>query len=164
MTDRPLILLDIDGVINVRNGDLLEGYAGHYLEVDGMGAFVAARDDLEPILLRLAEVGDLMWASGWNDAGPVLLARLIPWLGHLPHLTFEWEGFNVPKLPTIMAAVGDRDVVWLDDLMPAEAADWAAARSAKTLLITVDPDIGLGEDHVAAIEDWARSDLAPASS
>jgi hypothetical protein len=160
---RPLILLDIDGVINVHNGDLLEGYAGHYLEVDGVGGFVAARDDLEPLLHRLAAIGDLMWASGWNDAGPVLLARLIPWLGHLPHLTFEWEGFNVEKLPTIKAVVGDRDVVWLDDLMPSEASAWAAERSARTLLVTVDPEIGLDEHHVAAIEAWARTDLAAGS-
>lgn len=156
MTERPLILLDIDGVINVSNGDLRDGYTGHYLEVDGMGAFVAARDDLEPLLDRLAAVGDLWWASGWNDAGPLLLALLVPWLGQLPYLTFEWQGSNVEKLPTIQAAVGDRHVAWLDDLLPTAATAWAADRAAPTLLVPVDPELGLGEEHVAAIEDWGR--------
>ena len=71
MTDRPLILLDIDGVINVSNGDMREGFAGHFLEVDGGGEFVAVRHDLEVLLGRLAAVGDLMWASGWNESGPL---------------------------------------------------------------------------------------------
>jgi hypothetical protein len=160
VTERPLILLDIDGVINVSNGDLREGWTGHLLQVDGGGEFVAVRDDLEKLLDRLALVGDLMWASGWNESGPLLFGLLIPWLGDLPHLTFEWVGIEVPKLATIQEAVGDRRVVWLDDRIPPEAAEWVASRPFPTLLVHVDPKVGLDEEHLAAIEDWAQSETA----
>jgi hypothetical protein len=150
----PLILLDIDGVVNVENGDLRDDCIGHYLERDGRGAFVAVRHDFEQLLTRLGSLGELVWASGWNDSAPLLFGVLLPWLGTLPHLTFTWEGNDVVKLPTISAYAGDRTLVWIDDRIPDEATAWASSRPAPTLLVPVEPEEGLGEVHLAHIEQW----------
>jgi hypothetical protein len=153
----PLILLDIDGVVSVSSGSLNDGWTGHTLIADGRGAYVEVRDDLPDLLVRLAATGDLTWASGWNDGAPVLFAQLLPWLGELPHLTFASAGKDVQKLPVVREAVGDRAVAWIDDRIPDEAWEWAERRAAPTLLVPVDPQVGLGPDDVATVEAWASS-------
>ena len=114
------------------------------------------RDDLRALLDRLALAGDLVWASGWNDGAPALFATLVPWVGALPHLTFETVGAMVDKLPVVQEYVGDRSVAWIDDRIPEEAWSWAAARSAPTLLVPIDPLLGLGPEQLEIVEDWAR--------
>jgi hypothetical protein len=155
---RPLILLDVDGVLNISTSIPDDGNSsGILLLAGGRGAHVTVRDDLRGILDRLALAGDLVWASGWNDGAPALFAKLVPWVSALPHLTFETVGTMVEKLPVVREYVGDRSVAWIDDRIPDEAWVWAEERSAPTLLVPVDPLVGFGPDQLRGVEDWART-------
>jgi hypothetical protein len=152
-----LILLDIDGVINVSDVCPADGWTGHLLLEAGRGAYVEVRDDLPELLGRLEDAGELVWATGWEDTAGLLLSKLVPWLDTLPHLTFEHQGKNVFKLPVIREYVGDRPTVWIDDLIPDDAWAWAETRGAPTLLVHIDPKVGLSPDDVTMIEEWTRS-------
>ena len=105
---RPIILLDVDGVLNISSSIPDDGYSSGILLLAGSrGAHVTVRDDLRSMLDRLA-------------------------------------------------LVGDRSVVWIDDRIPDEAWSWAEDRPAATLLVPVDPLLGLGPDQLDVVEEWAR--------
>jgi hypothetical protein len=154
---RPLILLDVDGVLNVSSAVPEDGHSGLLLLAGGRGAHVTVRDDLRSLLDRLALLGDLVWASGWNEGAPALFATLVPWVQHLPHLSFETTGNMVEKLPTVREHVGDRSVVWLDDRIPDAAWAWAEARDAPTLLVPIDPLLGFGPAELEVVEQWVAN-------
>ena len=151
---RPLILLDIDGVLNVSQPVPGDGCSGLLLLAGGRGAHVTVRDDLRVLLDRLALAGDLVWASGWNDGAPALFAVLVPWVRSIPHLTFETTGNMVEKLPVVQEYVGDRAVVWIDDRISDETWSWAEERAAPTLLVAIDPGVGLGPAELEQVERW----------
>jgi hypothetical protein len=154
---RPFILLDVDGVLNLSSSTPDNASSSGILLLAGSrGAHVTVRDDLRSTLDRLALAGDLVWASGWNDGAPALFATLVPWVSGIPHLTFETVGTMVEKLPVVREYVGDRSVAWIDDRIPDEAWSWAEERPAATLLVPVDPRLGLGPDQVELVEEWAR--------
>jgi hypothetical protein len=152
---RPLILLDIDGVLNISQPVPGDGCSALLLLADGRGAQVNVRDDLRALLDRLSLAGDLVWASGWNDGAPALFSVLVPWVKSIPHLSFETTGNMVEKLPVVREYVGCRSVVWIDDRIPDEAWPWAEQRDAPTLLVSIDPEIGFGPDDLEHVETWA---------
>jgi hypothetical protein len=151
---RPLILLDVDGVLNISQPVPGDGCSALLLLAGGRGAQVTVRDDLRTLLDRLALAGDLVWASGWNDGAPALFGVLVPWARTIPHLTFETTGNMVEKLPVVRAYVGDRAVVWIDDRISDETWSWAEQRAAPTLLVAIDPDFGFGPDELRRVERW----------
>ena len=154
---RPIILLDVDGVLNISSSIPDDACSSGILLLAGSrGAHVIVRDDLRSTLDRLALAGDLVWASGWNEGAPALFAKLVPWVSAIPHLTFETVGTTVEKLPVVREYVGDRSVVWIDDRIPDEAWSWAEERLAATLLVPVDPRLGFGPDQLDVVEEWAR--------
>jgi hypothetical protein len=159
---QPLILLDVDGVLNLSQPVPRDGCSALLLLSGGRGAQVTIRDDLRSLLDRLALAGDLVWASGWNDGAPVLFALLVPWVRSIPHLTFETSGNMVEKLPVVREYVGDRAVVWIDDRISDEAWSWAEERAAPTLLVAIDPDIGFGPNELALVERWIANHAATA--
>ena len=154
--NRPLLLIDIDGVLNVYGvSSCPDGYAEHLLfpEDDEPTRLAAAHG---PWLRELAVEFDLVWASGWGfeahaRLGPILGVDEFPFVP-MPAIPFAPRD----KIPAVAGYVGDRPVVWIDDLVVPEARDWAAARSAPTLLIETDHTCGLLREHVDEALSWAR--------
>jgi hypothetical protein len=60
------------------------------------------------------------------------------------------------KLPAIDSFVGDLAVAWVDDVVTTDARAWAAARHEPTLLVEVDPAVGLTRSAVDDLLAWAR--------
>ncbi|MFP3906943.1 MAG: hypothetical protein ACLFRV_12240 [Acidimicrobiales bacterium] len=155
-TQRPVLLIDIDGVLNVYGVDECpEGYS----------EFELFPDDDEPARLctvhgdwlgELGEQFDLAWASAWGfDAhrllGPILGLSEFPFVP-MPAAPFPPAG----KVPAIAAYVGERPAAWLDDVVTPEARGWARARKAPTLLVEVDHRTGLERRHVEDILAWSQ--------
>jgi hypothetical protein len=63
------------------------------------------------------------------------------------------------KLWAIADHVGDRPAAWVDDLIDDRAYEWAARRSAPTLLLPIDPEMGLQREHVDRLLAW-RAEIA----
>jgi hypothetical protein len=150
---RPLLLLDVDGVLLVVRATLGEDDEADYEATlhPEAGAWLA----------ELARSFDLAWATTWED----LANRTIgPALGlpTLPAVEFDMaRHLPTPKLPSVIKWVGDRPCAWIDDDLQHDADTWAAGRSVPTLLVHADMTVGLERRHVDELLAWAREIRRP---
>jgi hypothetical protein len=154
-TPRPLLLLDVDGVLNPYP-ECPDGYSEHVL----------FPDDEEPVRLaaihgdwlrELNEAFSLVWATGWGENANVLLCPHFG-LPSLPVVMFPAIPFDPrDKVPAIDAFVADRLAAWVDDIVTLEARRWAQGRKVPTLLIEVDHNIGLTRGDVDRLLSWSQS-------
>ena len=157
MPDRPVLLVDIDGVLNVYgvNG-CPPGYTEHELfPQDAEPARLCAAHGAW--LRELAEHFDLAWASALGRdthrlLGPILALDEFPAVP-MPPVPFP----PAEKVPAIAAYVGDRPAAWVDDVLGPEARAWAGGRTAPTLLLGIDHRIGLRRADVDELLRWART-------
>jgi hypothetical protein len=156
---RPVCAVDVDGVISLFGFDGPLNQAGGRMHlIDGMAHVISDRAGAE--LLRLAEVYELVWATGWehraNDHLP-----LIPGLpGDLPVLSFDGRarfGSAHWKLDALTEYGHNRPLAWIDDSFDESCHAWARDRQAPTLLCPTDSDIGLTEAHTEALLAWVRA-------
>ena len=157
MPDKPMLAVDVDGVIS------LFGFEepppreiARFELIDGMVhcISVAAGDRLR----RLAEHYELVWATGWEDRANDSLAPMLG-LPELPYLTFDGAarfGSAHWKLGPLDDYAGDRALAWVDDSFDESCLDWAHERSAPTLLVPTESAFGLEEAQTEALEGWAR--------
>jgi hypothetical protein len=61
------------------------------------------------------------------------------------------------KVGAIDGYVGDRPAAWIDDNLDERCRRWARQRAAPTLLVHTDPAIGIAEDHVEQLLEWAEA-------
>ena len=106
-------------------------------------------------LMEMSERFDLVWGSAWGYLANQVMAPLLG-IPDMPHVPFPPPPFE-PALKTegVAAYVGDRPTAWLDDLMTPAACSWAAGRTAPTLLVPVDPAVGLTKQQVDDLLIWA---------
>jgi hypothetical protein len=152
-TEKPLLFVDIDGVLSLFGFQSDSRPRGDWLNVDGIVHLISATASEH--LHRLATPYDLVWCSGWEEkANEHLLGPLM--LPALPFLTFTAQPDSTHwKLPAIDAHAGDRPLAWVDDAHDDACRAWAAARPAPTLLVSTDPPTGLTAAHVDELERWA---------
>jgi hypothetical protein len=156
MTERPLLLLDIDGVLNPWAAPTCpEGFAEYILFPNDEQPHRFAEHHGEWIR-ELARSFEVVWASAWGMVADDLVA---PILG-LPK--FRWVPFPPTpfppsaKVPSIDLFAGDRSVAWVDDALGSDAWEWASVREAPTLLLPVDPAVGLTLEQVDELQSWGQ--------
>ena len=155
-TDKPLLFVDIDGVISVFGFPPAEPPAGTWLNVDGVPHLISAA--AAGHLLVLAPLFDLVWCSGWEDKADEHLVRAVALPVRPPFLTFPVQtGTAHWKLATVERYAGDRALAWIDDAFDDSCHAWAAARTAPTLLVATEPAVGLDDDRAACLERFART-------
>ena len=156
---RPLLLVDVDGVVS------LFGFPGPPpaglipAAVDGIPHFLSAHSG--PLLTRLSATFECAWCTGWEERAEEHLPRLLGLPGGWPHLTFlklDKAPVRHWKLDAVESWAGpDRPVAWIDDAFDPSCEAWAARRTGPTLLIRTEPASGLQEAHVTRLESWARA-------
>lgn len=155
----PLLLLDVDGVLNPFAAPACPaGYTEHH--------FFPGE---EPIRLcpahgswlqELATRFQIVWATAWGADANRLLAPLLRF-PDLPVIPFPPVPFHPrDKLPAITRYAGHRSLAWIDDAHPPEAHAWAASRSTPTLLISIDPAEGLTRPAIDQALQWAHNQTA----
>ena len=156
--DRPLLLLDVDGVLSLFGFDPGRPPAGPFVSVDGIPHLLSA--EAAGHVAALAGDFELVWCTGWEEKADEHLPFALGLPPGLPHLSFgdasgpgrHW------KLDAIDAHAGpDRPLAWVDDGHDVECAGWASARPGPTLLVTTDPAIGLTADHRDELTAWAAA-------
>jgi hypothetical protein len=156
---RPLLLIDIDGVISLFGFDADRPPAGTFQLVDGIAHFLSATAG--QYLRELALEFEAVWCSGWEERANEYLITALALDAPLPHLSFDRPG-PAPAAHWKLAAIDlyagpARPLAWIDDDHDDSCAAWAAARVGPTLLIGTDPAVGLTAEHVAALRAWART-------
>ena len=152
---KPLLFVDIDGVISLFGFPSAERPAGTWLNVDGVPHLISATASRH--LLALARTFELVWCSGWEEKADEHLPHLLNLPARPPFLTFAATTGAVHwKLDSVQRHAGDRPLAWIDDGFDDSCHAWARARRAPTLLVATDPAAGLGDDHVALLERFAR--------
>lgn len=155
---RPLLLVDVDGVISLFGFEAERRPEGSFHSIEGIPHFLSSRAGEH--LLELWPLFDLVWATGWEEKANEYLPRLLGLPGPLPHLSFErsvgrrnahW------KLDAIDAYCGGRPLAWIDDAFNDACHEWASAREAPTLLVQTLPQRGLTGKERELLAEWAQT-------
>jgi hypothetical protein len=168
---RPLLMVDIDGVISLFGGRQLgagwqqqgapaEGQpiVGSLHSIDGTLHYLSSTAAAH--LLALVSVFDLVWASGWEERANEHLPHLLGLPAELPFLRFSravGRSHAHWKLEAIDAYAGERPLAWVDDALDDACREWARTRTAPTLLVQTEPERGLTEREAARLELWGRA-------
>ena len=180
MTVRPLLLLDIDGVLNA-HGDTHggpyaglpapDGYAmyrrrnGSFTDPDGRpwtdgGLRVWLNPAHGPMLLALADRVELAWCTAWREVANAQIAPIIglPELPVVP-LPDGWQTLDdhIWKLPGVKEYAVTRALAWLDDEFTPADMEWAEKRAVEgmpTLLLRIDPVHGIRQRDMDAVAAW----------
>jgi hypothetical protein len=155
---RPILAVDIDGVISLFGSDEPPDRATtRYQLVDGVPHCISL--PVGDRLVRLSECFELVWASGWEDKANFYLPELLG-LPDLPHVSFDGaarRGAAHWKLDPLEAYARGRAMAWIDDNFDRSCYEWAERRPEPTLLVLTEPQLGLEEAHVDALNAWAGS-------
>jgi hypothetical protein len=155
IAERRLLFVDIDGVLNPYHGPCPDGFSEYWLFTDEDEP-VRVSDRHGEWLHELARHYDLMWGSSWSEEERAMLAGILdlPYFHgavELPRGQFD----PALKVPAIDRAAGVRSLAWIEDLLTREAWTWSLSRAAPTLLVLIDPAVGLTHEHVVRLIDWA---------
>jgi hypothetical protein len=155
---KPLLLVDVDGVISLFGFQGNRPPEGSFHWIDGIPHFLSARAGEH--LLELWPLFELVWASGWEEKANEYLPHLLGLPGPLPHLSFEHAVGSSGahwKLDAIDRYCGSRPLAWVDDSFNDACHEWAAAREAPTLLVRTQPESGLTQHEARHLQLWART-------
>jgi hypothetical protein len=167
-TDVPILLLDVDGVLNAARLDLPDGW-----QRGTFNGFVLSWDPTVTARLReLHESGrvEIQWLTTWTTNADRLLAEpmglprglkthaptdMAPtgFLGPLGGRSGWWK---LVAAREVAEAEPDRRIVWIDDdlaLQAAETGEWLAANS-HVLVVAPDLFVGLTHQQLDEIEAW----------
>jgi hypothetical protein len=167
----PVLLLDVDGVLNAALLDLPEGWRrGTY------NGFVLSWDPTVTARLREWHVAgrvELQWLTTWTEKADALLAEPMGLPRGLRTHAREGvasTGFSGPLLGmsgwwkltaarAVVEAEPDRRVVWIDDDLAHQADDTGEWLAANAHVLVVAPDLftGLTHGELDEVEAWLAS-------
>jgi hypothetical protein len=181
---RPLLLVDIDGVISLfgrRAAGSRERLAadgtpldGSFHAIEGIPHFLSSTAAAH--LLSLAALFELVWASGWEEranerlpflrfaagVGTASAGAAGPGSGAAAPGSGGAAAAEAPqvtlahwKLESVDAYARGRPLAWIDDAFNAACHEWAAARASPTLLVATEPELGLTSREAALLAEWA---------
>jgi hypothetical protein len=166
--DVPILLLDVDGVLNAARFDLPDGWSR-----GTFNGFVLSWDPTVTARLReLHESGrvEIRWLTTWAGNADRLLAEPMG----LPRglKTYAQEGaapigfggvlrgqpgwWKLATAREVAAAEPDRRIIWIDDDLAEQAADTGEWLAAHPHVLVVAPDLfaGLTQEQLDEIEAW----------
>lgn len=154
---KPLLLLDIDGVLNPTYPDRTEFTDFTHVETPWSNFFLSPEQG--ELLRRLTKFVDIVWATSWVDYAN---EHISPFYGlpQLPVIYFTPEGAESLKIQNIIeyTVEHNKPFIWVDD----EIEDTFYSNIQQKCghehfeLITTNPDIGLTKKHVAQIYQFAQ--------
>ena len=158
--EKPVLLVDVDGVISLWDFPPNTRPRGTFLNVDGIPHFLSS--EAGEHLQALGSSFELVWCTGWEEKANDYLPPVLGLPGPLPFLTFDADvhpGGTTPghwKLAAIDAHVGpDRAVAWVDDAFNDACHAWARARAGATHLEETEPATGLTDRGLQSLLGFA---------
>jgi hypothetical protein len=156
---RPLLLIDVDGVISLFGFDPARPPDGTFRFVDGIAHFLSA--DAARHLAELCRWFEPAWCTGWEEKANEYLPEALGLPGPWPYLelgSVDGDGSRHWKLDAIERYAGERRAVaWIDDAHDEQCRTWAATRPGPTLLMGTDPAVGLTAEQASQLVGWAQA-------
>ena len=126
---------------------------GVYLMIgDGEKVLYVGKGLLPARLQQLHPHFSIVWSTSWQRSASYDIAPLVGLPEGLPHIDFDSFPGADPgqsrKFPGLSGWVKDRAVAIVDDEIGADLEAWACARQSPTLLVPIDPRLGLQDCHV----------------
>lgn len=167
MSDKPLLFIDVDGVLNPdsrSSGRRPDGYMTHRMRP---WEYTDPRVKALRVWLNPAHGGwlkklpfELVWGTAWMHEANEWIA---PHLGlpELPVVEFTSKlKSQVPgvhwKTPDLVRYANGRPFAWLDDEIRKGDGEYVREHHrAPFALVQVAPFVGLTEDHLKTLSDWA---------
>jgi hypothetical protein len=160
--NRPILFVDVDGVISLFGFNPSGKPAGTFHSVDGIIHLVGA--EAGGRLRALAPHFELVWATGWEEKANEYLVHILGLEAELPVLTFDGRavfGSSHWKLDAIDEYAHGRPAAWIDDNLDERAEAWAAGRTEPTLLVPTESELGITDEHVNRLLRFAEWVLEP---
>lgn len=153
-----MLLIDFDGVLNpYAAAQCPAGFIEYDLDMFPGEDPVRLNREHARWLGDLVPLFEMAWASACPQDLSWYCERLIG-LRPMPKVPMPEPPFpGDAKVEAIDAFVGDRAVAWVDDALGERAHRWGRERRAPTMLVDIDPSIGLTRDHVVLLARWAQS-------
>jgi hypothetical protein len=181
-SDRPLLLVDVDGPLNpyaARAQQRPAGYETHRMMTPAWEAIQLRRlsrsgmPNKRPKPLRvwlnpdhgaelIAMPFDLVWATTWEEEANEYIAPVLG-LPQLPFITWSTPratpmGGVFWKTPEIVSWADGRPFAWVDDEITEADDEYVLSyHDGPALLRRIDPRVGLLPDDFEALREWATS-------
>ncbi len=151
---RPLLLVDVDGVLNPWQAIACPDGFREYSFFPGERVLLS--EGHGELLRSLSSSFELVWATAWEHKANRLICPVIA-LPELPVIEFPriWPDYLFRKLPAVIESVGDRPCAWIDDEHQPDHYIWARERRVPTLMVDIDPAEGLTARVAEQLADWA---------
>ncbi|WP_369030350.1 MULTISPECIES: hypothetical protein [Streptomyces] len=175
MTDRPLLLLDVDGPLNPFRARILppRGYVTRRMHPPNWSARQkpGSRRLRRGLRIRLhpghgarllALPYDLAWATVWMHGANKMIGPAIGLPADLPVIEFTNMFAEDPdglfwKTRRVVEWADGRPFAWVDDMITdLDVRHVAEHHPGQALLLRIDPRKGLREREFAELERWAR--------
>jgi hypothetical protein len=166
---RPLLYLDVDGVLNPLGPSDPARFVRHET---GDGPAVRLHPEHGDWLRELSARYELVWATTWEHLANERLGPLLG-LPELPVVEFSayrrrrddprfgiLELFEARKWAPILRHADGRPFAWVDDVIPRRVRRQAWPYRG-ILLVPVDPGDGLTRRHVNRLLAWPRAASVP---
>jgi hypothetical protein len=152
---KPLLLVDVDGVLSLFGPELDIRAATGWTMVEGIPHLLS--EQAGEHLRGLSAEFECVWCTGWEEKADEYLRTAFALPGPWPHLSFDRAPSGAHwKLEAIDVYAGpDRPLAWVDDGFDASCRAWAGARGAPTLLVPTRSAVGLTGHEADAIRRWA---------
>lgn len=161
----PLVLLDVDGVLNPFTRPRATGAGGyrrHRCSPEGITYRLWLNAGHGRLLLDLVEAAgaELAWASYWcAHANEWIAPRVgLPELPYVPIPRFpgrdEGGTLGAWKARHVALWTEGRPFVWFEDEPDVTACIAAQPGIGEHLLVAIDSDVGLTEDHLDLAREW----------
>jgi hypothetical protein len=149
---KPILALDVDGPIALMG----DPPAQEIFEADVAGIPLLISRSLPARMQRLQSVFQIAWASSWGRQASLRIAPLLglpPGLPHIPFKAARRRGVSY-KLSGLHRWLRGAPAALVDDEVGEDMWSWAATRP-NTLIIQVDPRLGLLDEHVQQLLEFA---------
>jgi hypothetical protein len=156
---RPLILVDVDGVLNVAASAKVrkrlvyhEGWIQRKVDAGGLMFRLCVNPVFGSWLRALAgETGaELAWGTTWEEYANLCVGPLVG----LPKLRHAVVRDGARKADGIVPFTAGRPFVWFDDEPDAAEATARLAGDQPHLVVYVDEETGLTRENIAMAREW----------
>ena len=153
---RPILLVDVDGVLNPWEAEACPDGFAEYQFFPGERVLLSLTHGR--LLTSLAGAYQLVWATAWEHRANQWICPVLE-LPQLPVIEFPLSGRDVffRKLPAVIEAVGDRPCAWIDDIHLPDHYEWAAGRGVPTLIFDINPAEGFTAAIAVQLAQWAAA-------